>query len=659
MKKFSSLSALWLLMVTLFVFGPLLSCSNPVNEAADGSGDSTETAAYPEAEAPTYISVEPHSSEPLASINGSLMNRAAGPDNIGWNDIKVAWKGNMELKYAIQRRIDGGEWTTLHQGYVSGEEDRLYYLDNQTDYWWLAPGWNGLVYYKVGAIAEDGEIVFGEEVCFVLAPRSSTLRVSLSQANRAYKCDVYKMFGGNQGQMLMGDSMQLWETVNTVVLPAGSWVAFSIDVLTTFSQPGYPSGESYKLDSNSWQCQIVQIPQEDVADDAVIAWRFHYEDILLERPFCDHDYDDVVLTVELLEDNGGITETGSITGNVKNAITRGNLENVLVTLYNADNEAAAAVFTDSTGSYTLADIPVGTGYRCEYSLDQYLPSVYSNITVRTDIEEILETVYLQPDQSLLGTASGTIKNALDGSGVEAVALQIREGLNTQTGPVLADATTDSSGFYSVTNLPAGNYTASISKAGFISTSFTLTIIGGQDNPEQNSTITPELGGDEVRIVLTWGEEPVDLDSHITGPLENSTSRFHVYYGAKGSQTASPYAQLDVDDTTSFGPETITVYQMQSGVYRYMVHDYTNKSRNPSTYLASSGAKAVIYQGNAKIAEFNVPNQPGTIWTVFELEGSQVRPINTMDYEDTPSNVRNMSIFGAPSDLDLFRSLPQK
>jgi hypothetical protein len=54
--------------------------------------------------------------------------------------------------------------------------------------------------------------------------------------------------------------------------------------------------------------------------------------------------------------------------------------------------------------------------------------------------------------------------------------------------------------------------------------------------------------DGMRIVLTWGERPADLDSHITYPGN------HIFFRSKKGTDAN----LDVDDTTSFGPETITL-----------------------------------------------------------------------------------------------------
>ncbi len=73
----------------------------------------------------------------------------------------------------------------------------------------------------------------------------------------------------------------------------------------------------------------------------------------------------------------------------------------------------------------------------------------------------------------------------------------------------------------------------------------------------------------LTIRLTWGASPSDLDSHLKGP--NST---HVFFAGSGSLTSQPFAKLDVDDVTSFGPEVITVAQLGQGTYEYFVHNFS-------------------------------------------------------------------------------------
>ncbi len=128
--------------------------------------------------------------------------------------------------------------------------------------------------------------------------------------------------------------------------------------------------------------------------------------------------------------------------------------------------------------------------------------------------------------------------------------------------------------------------------------------------------------DAIRVVLTWGSTPRDLDSHLTGPSESSTNRFHLYYANRDigqAGTDNWQADLDYDDTTSFGPEVITVRKFVPGEYYFYVHNYGGASN--STALSYSGAVVRVYRGNeaAPVNEFNVTkDQVGKYWNVFKM-----------------------------------------
>lgn len=135
----------------------------------------------------------------------------------------------------------------------------------------------------------------------------------------------------------------------------------------------------------------------------------------------------------------------------------------------------------------------------------------------------------------------------------------------------------------------------------------------------------------AQMVLTWGQRPSDLDSHLTGP--GATGRFHVYYGARGSATSAPYCELDTDDTSSFGPEVTTIHRAASGVYRYAVHNFSGQS---SHRIEASGASVtLIVPSLGYLRRFDVPTlnpANGNVWTVADLyaEGTRVvrvEPVN--------------------------------
>jgi len=124
----------------------------------------------------------------------------------------------------------------------------------------------------------------------------------------------------------------------------------------------------------------------------------------------------------------------------------------------------------------------------------------------------------------------------------------------------------------------------------------------------------------AQITLSWGESPRDLDSHFTTPaMTAGATRPHVYYGARGDLGQSPYAALDTDDTSSYGPEVITVSRAFAGRYRYSVHNYSGQSNGA---IERSGASVtVIVPRPGIVRRFDVPtvNASGhDVWRVFDL-----------------------------------------
>ncbi len=356
------------------------------------------------------------------------------------------------------------------------------------------------------------------------------------------------------------------------------------------------------------------------------------------------------LVIETLTD--GVVAS-SISGQVNNAIDSAPMAGVTVVLSSV-GDVVAETLSDVFGSYTFAELPVASDYSIVFSIEGYLPQTYRSIETSSDSTTYLETV-LQIDENYAGagTAAGSITDALNGTGIAAVSLSFREGMNTTTGDIIGSVITDASGSYEITTLSAGSYTAEATVEGYQTGYFTVVVVGGISREQQNATLTPLLSVDNVRIVLTWDENPRDLDSHLTGPIPESDSRFHVYYGNSNTQ----YSNLDVDDTSSFGPETITITQQSDGVYRYSIHDYTNGGATVSESLSLSGARVQVFGDTGLLAEFNVPNQPGTLWTVFELTGNQIVPVNSMTYESRPGDVRSAN--AVRTDASLIRNLPAK
>ncbi len=328
---------------------------------------------------------------------------------------------------------------------------------------------------------------------------------------------------------------------------------------------------------------------------------------------------------------------GTLTGQVIDAFTPALLlQGVTV----AVSGVPPSTTTDANGIYTVANLPNGA-YSLNVTNPGYIAEIISNFTVWANVTSTVETVHLvqTPLYAGSGTVSGTVNNAFTGLGLPNVTLNFRSGINTTTtGTIVGTVTTGANGTYSF-SLPGGNYTAEAILPSYTTAYFTVTSLGGLTRANQNGTINPTLPVGQTRVILTWGAIPADLDSHLTGPLSGSTSRFHVYYASRGSSTASPFANLDVDNTFGYGPETTTIYQQTTGTYRFSVHDYSNLSSTSSLALSASGAKVRVYNSTGLVATFNVPaNQGGTLWSVFELNGNTIIPVSTMTYASSSSTI---------------------
>lgn len=211
-----------------------------------------------------------------------------------------------------------------------------------------------------------------------------------------------------------------------------------------------------------------------------------------------------------------------------------------------------------------------------------------------------------------GSISGTVTNATNGQSISGATVKVMENAS-----VLTTATTSTNGTYSFPELPPGTYTLEARASGFLrSTRENIQVIAGQSTVV-NFNISPLLAAGETRLVLTWGENPRDLDSHLWLP-DTENTRYHVYYSNKGDNDEHPFAALDVDDTSSYGPETITITQRYStGTYVYAVYNYAG-----SGDLTTSQAQVQVFDSTGLVATFNVPSVgTGRWWNLLTINGA--------------------------------------
>ncbi len=219
---------------------------------------------------------------------------------------------------------------------------------------------------------------------------------------------------------------------------------------------------------------------------------------------------------------------------------------------------------------------------------------------------------------------------------------------------LARAESGPDGRYLIPELPGGMYDVEARAPQFLrTTQADVEVIAGQDTVV-NFSLSALLTAGELRAVLTWGEAPRDLDSHLWLPMELP---YHVYYSRRGGLVFCPYAELDVDDTSSFGPETITISQRFDGTYNYAVYNYTG-----SPDLTESEAMVQLFDSSGLIATYEVPQGGGPAgagggggrwWHVFSLDGETgaVTEINTLGDDPAPYGDTDIGCDDVPIDLE--------
>jgi len=315
---------------------------------------------------------------------------------------------------------------------------------------------------------------------------------------------------------------------------------------------------------------------------------------------------------------------GAILGNVSELIDDTPLAQVQVRLLaDGSDTPAASTFSDIGGDFGFENVPRGPVYRLEFDVDGFRNERYEAIDLEREPTLQLEPVSLVSDDNAgLGGLAGTITNAVDGLPVVGAALQFRPGINVRDGVIAARATTDANGDYLVEGVSYGNVTVEVAGQGLQTAFSTSQVLGDIIRDDQNVAISPFVPAGETRIVLTWDERPRDLDAHLTGPGTAGSAPFHVFF----SQPDVSGATLDIDDTTSFGPETITFDASRPGVYRYTVNAFSQATPDE---LSDSGARVQVLRAEGVIAEFFVPSGEGNLWTVFDLIDGQFRRVDTI------------------------------
>ncbi len=357
------------------------------------------------------------------------------------------------------------------------------------------------------------------------------------------------------------------------------------------------------------------------------------------------------------EEEPALPSTG-INGNVYDINGRV-IEGVTLQIYASGAQTPLTTTTNEIGSY-LQELTSGT-YRVVLSKEGYV-DISTTLLVAENALTSNSYIMLTTEESRQSASfKGIVISAINSENIEGVTIALLNGFDQASNgdpnviAGVSHTTTGIDGSFSINSgMNAGYYTVEASKDGYSTYLHNETLKPGENAFTINMSPIIQTQG-EYRIVLTWGENPRDLDSHL---FCSGNANYHVYFGNKESNDGNAF--LDRDDITSYGPETTTVKIGEGNSYIYAVHNYTNggasMGENAAWNLAASGARVVVYGEDGVIFDGNVPvNQQGTVWEVFRIENGRLTVTNTMGFEypnvsavnDVPVPASNMEE-GAPA-----------
>jgi uncharacterized protein YfaP (DUF2135 family) len=227
----------------------------------------------------------------------------------------------------------------------------------------------------------------------------------------------------------------------------------------------------------------------------------------------------------------------------------------------------------------------------------------------------------EPPTDGFGNCGGSVVDATNATGIPgALVSVVGTGLST---------TTDQDGNFLINNIPAGPRTFEVSATGYNTSTTPVTVIAGETG-DKVFALSP-ISASEVTAVLTWGAVPTDLDLHASGP-DGGGGRFHAYWVDK---TPVAHVELDIDDVSSFGPETMAFKivpgpggSFVAGTYRVWVHDWTNRATSSLPQWGASNAQVVFTGLAGQIAVYLVSTavsnegpivEDDKLWRVFQFD----------------------------------------
>jgi hypothetical protein len=251
----------------------------------------------------------------------------------------------------------------------------------------------------------------------------------------------------------------------------------------------------------------------------------------------------------------------------------------------------------------------------------------------TDIEDDDMTAIIG-DQGDDTTVTGTVLDAETGSPVAGADVTLTDNVGHSY-----ETETDQSGNYSVSGPVVDQGTITIEQDGSITNSFIVP--AGEETNGGVTAISEVLEETDMRIVVTWGESPRDMDNHLwLYDTESGNELDHIYYRDMNHDLGGGnVVQQDVDDTNGGGPETITIPNYQDADMHYSVHNYTSRSWDVD---GVEDVQVQVFVGDTLVETFSPDlseNPSGDHWHVFDIVNGVIVPsqdVGTQNAFDLPT-----------------------
>jgi hypothetical protein len=270
-----------------------------------------------------------------------------------------------------------------------------------------------------------------------------------------------------------------------------------------------------------------------------------------------------VTTGNTTKENAALIEDGSITGQVTDSSTHAAIANATVTC----TCQTGNVLTNSTGNYTFTNIAPATAYTMTFSATGHATTTINNVTVVAG-QATTENAALGP---ALGGITGTVTDATTAGH------PVLAGVTVACSCTGTNATTNSSGVYTFSNIASGSYSLTFSDAGYVTQTISPVVVGSGTTTQPAALIK---------------------DGTITGTVTDSVTKAAIN-GAAVACSGTP--SCTGTTTATDGTYTLTV---APGSYTVTVTE--------TGYTMGSQSGVGVTAGNPTTANFSLVANPGTI-----------------------------------------------